>query len=281
MNLTRPLVFLDIESATANENQPDPQRDRIIEIAGIKYSAQFGLADTEPLSLHGCFNPGIPILPKCAEVHGWTDERVASLRPFTDGAQKWHEFIGNADIGGFGVWGYDIPLLVAEFERAGLSFCWRSRKVFDAGMIMRKKEERTLTSAARFYCNCEHEGAHGAVEDTAMAIQVFKAQLQRYPDLLKMSLEELHKFCQFDDAERLTLDGSIVKGPDGDPVYTHKRVRGVKVKDDLGYASWMLHKADFPRDTREWLLGYMQELSGQWDKRTSSSERHDQDDMFV
>lgn len=273
MNLTKPLVFLDIESATANENHPDPQRDRIVEIAATKYFPQFGLEDLSPVTLYDVCHPGIPIHPKCTAVHGWTDDKVKDKPPFKAVAQKWLDFIALADIGGFGVWKYDIPLLVAECERNGLSFCWRSRKVFDASMVMTKKEARTLTAAAKFYCNVDFKEAHGAAADTAMSVDVFKAQLQRYPEVAKMTPEELHKFCQFDDAERLTLDGSIVKGPDGDPVYTHKKVKGVKVKDDLGYARWMMYKADFPRDTVEWLEGYIQSLSGH--------EQHDQDDMFA
>lgn len=273
MNLTKPLVFLDIESATANENHPDPQRDRIIEIAALKFHPHKDGWDPEPLHKRTVVNPGIPILPKCSEVHGWTDEKVEPFSLFKYEATQWLEFIGTSDIAGFGVWYYDIPLLVAEFERNGISFCWRSRKVFDAAMIFKKREERTLTAAAKFYCNLDFKEAHGAIADTAMSVEVFKAQLQRYPEVAKMTPEELHKFCQFDDAERITLDGSIVKGPDGDPVYTHKKVKGVKVKDDLGYARWMMYKADFPRDTVEWLEGYIQSLSGH--------EQHDQDDMFA
>lgn len=272
MKLTRPLVFLDIESATAKPNHPDPQLDRIIEISACKFSPHPSGWDPDPMELAFRCNPGIPINKECSDIHGYTDERVKDWPPFKKVAPGLLEFIGTSDIGGFGVWGYDIPLLAAECDRNGLSFCWRSRLVIDAGMVFRKFEERTLTAAAMFYCNLPHEGAHGAIADTRMAVRVFKAQLERYPELGAMAMPELHKFCQYDDAERLTLDGAIVKGPDGDPVYTHKKVKGVKVKDDLGYARWMLYKADFPRDTREWLEAYITSLE---------EPKHDQDDMFL
>lgn len=273
MKLTRPLIFLDIESATANPTSPDPQHDRIIELAAMKF---FGINTDKPWHdapiLRGqMFNPGIPINKECSEIHGFTDDTVKDCRKFEGEAAKgWHEFIGTADLAGFGIWFYDLPLLIAEFERAGLNLCWRSRLIVDASLIFKKKEERTLTAAAKFYCGLEHTDAHGAAPDVMMSVEVFKAQLERYPDVAALPLPELHNFCQFD--QRLTLDGAIVKGPDGDPVYTHKKVKGVKVKDDLGYARWMLYKADFPRDTREWLEGYITSIT---------APQHDQDDMFV
>lgn len=270
MKLTRPLVFLDIESATLNPHQPDPQRDRIIEIAATKYFPAHGLDDPDPLHMHSLVNPGIPINEECAKIHGYTNEKVADLGGFPIVAHQWFNFLDQSDIAGFGVWGYDLPLLCAEFERCGLSLCWRSRMVFDAGMVFKKKEERSLTAAARFYCNCEHDGAHGAIADTAMAVRVFKSQLQRYPDVAALPLPDLHKFCQYD--ERLTLDGKIAKGPDGDPIYTFGKVKGTKVKDDLGFADWMLYKASFPRDTREWLEAYIQSLQNE-DKQEFRHER--------
>lgn len=274
MKLERPLIFLDIESATANPHKPDPQHDRIIEIAAIKFFQVD--ADKpwhhDPMDHSELVNPGIPINKECSEIHGWTDESIKGAPRFSDRAAWWLSFIGNADLAGFGIWGYDLPLFVAEVERAGLSFCWRSRHIIDAGILFKKKEERTLTAAAKFYCQREHADAHGAMADTAMTVEVFKAQLERYPDIVALSLPDLHDLTQFD--ERLTLDGKIAKGPDGDPIYTFGKVKGTKVKDDLGFADWMLYKADFPRDTREWLEAYIQSLE-------AAEPKHDQDDMFV
>lgn len=272
MKLTRPLIFLDIESATANPNRPDPQKDRIIELAGQKFFPSDKDDWDDPMEMIDVVNPGIPINEKCTEIHGFTNEKVADLGGFELVAHKWFNWIKDADLAGFGIWFYDLPLLVAEFARCSVSLCWRSRKVIDASIIYKKLEERTLTAAARFYCNCDHDGAHGAMADTRMAVKVFRAQRDRYPDLGKMGLDDLHKFSQHD--ERLTLDGAIVKGPDGDPIYTiGKNTRGVKVKDDPAFADWMLYRASFPRDTCEWLEAYLQSLQ--------TPVKPDQDDMFV
>lgn len=258
MKLERPLIFLDIESATAKPN-PDPQYDRIIELNALKhFPTKSGDWDPEPLEYSLFVNPSIPINKQCSEVHGYTDETVQGLKGFDAYASEMLGFIADSDLAGFGIWFYDLPLLVAEMERCGKSLCWRSRHVIDASLIFKKKEERTLTAAAKFYCNLEHTDAHGAQADTKMSVAVFKAQLQRYPDVAALPLPDLHKFCQFD--ERLTLDGKIAKGPDGDPIYTFGKVKGSKVKDDLGFADWMIYKASFPRDTTEWLQAYLQQI---------------------
>lgn len=279
MKLERPLIFLDIESATVNPHKPDPQVDRIVELAAFKFFPREGGWDPEPLPYYLLVNPGIPINEECSKVHGHTDERVAGLEKFAKYAPQFLEFIGPSDIGGFGVLGYDLPLLVTEYERCGLSLCWRSRRIFDGGMIFRKKEERTLTAAARFYCNREHEGAHGATADAKMSVDVFKSQLQRYPDVAAMTLDGLHQFCQYEDGQRLTLDGKIVKGPDGEPIYTFGKVKGTKVKDDLGFADWMLYKASFPRDTTEWLTGYLQQLEQEHADRTDKANDEAEDEL--
>ncbi len=40
-----------------------------------------------------------------------------------------------------------------------------------------------MTSAARFYCGHEHQGAHGALADAEATATILDAQLGRYADL--------------------------------------------------------------------------------------------------
>lgn len=259
MKLERPLIFLDIESATLNPNKPDPHQDRIIEIAGMKFTTDLYSSDGDDCrTLSSRCNPGIPICKECSEIHGFTDKMVDGLPLFEKSAEQWSMFLEGCDLAGFGIWNYDLPLLVAELARCGIILDWRNLRIIDAGTVFKKKEERTLSAAVKFYCDREHTDAHGAAADAWATVDVFRRQLTIYPDLAKMTFPELHLFCQYD--ERLTLDGKIAKGPDGDPIYTFgSKTKGVKVKDDLGFAWWVLAK-DFPEDTKDWLRSYMDEL---------------------
>src|SRR5436190_968288 len=75
---------------------------------------------------------------------------------------------------------FDIPLLIEEFNRAGIAFNVANRKLIDVQNIFHKKEERTLSAAYKFYCEKNHDSAHSAAADTRATFEILLAQLQRY-----------------------------------------------------------------------------------------------------
>ena len=116
-------------------------------------------------------------------MHGITDADVADAPKFAQVAKSLEEFIRGCDFGGFNSNRFDLPLLVEEFMRAGLSVDLKRRKFIDVQNIFHKKEQRTLVAAYKFYCDKELEDAHSAEADTRATYEVLKAQLDRYDDL--------------------------------------------------------------------------------------------------
>jgi DNA polymerase-3 subunit epsilon len=141
LRLARPLAVLDIESTGTQ-----PQTDRIIELGLIKFWPQ---RLPEPCTLR--FNPGMPIPPASTAVHGLHDADVAGCAPFGQHAQALAQWLQDSDLAGFGIRRFDLPLLLAEFQRAGVSFDVRGRAILDPLQIFHRREPRDLAAALRFY----------------------------------------------------------------------------------------------------------------------------------
>ena len=184
-NQKRPLVFMDIESTGLSTSH-----DRIIEIAMIRM---------EPNGVEKSFstfiNPETFIPEPSFEIHHITNEMVKNAPTFREIAPQIRDFIGAADLGGYGILKFDIPILQAEFNRAGIAFYMESRHIIDALIIFRRMERRNLSAAYQFYCGKNLDGAHRAGEDVRASWEVFWAQVRRYETLPK-EISGLDKFCR-------------------------------------------------------------------------------------
>lgn len=265
--IARPIISIDIESATAKD-EPDPFFDRIITLAMVKI-----FPDAKVQKHFWEFNPEIPISDRNAEIHGYTNEMVKSLPHFSEHVSDIYSIVQDCDFIGYNLGRYDLPLLHCEFfaQRIEWNPIELGCQIIDAGAIFKKMEQRSLSAAVRFYLGREHEGAHGAMSDAEATIEVLAAQLKLYqgetmnPDQVKetggislseLSLGQLASLSRIGN-RRLDMAGIIAVNDDGEPVFTHAKVRGVRVMDDPGYASWLLRN-DFPEDTKRILRGIMQ-----------------------
>jgi DNA polymerase III subunit epsilon len=252
LNLDRPLCFFDIESTGV-----EPQHDRIITLSILKVTPEDFFRPGSEEWLHERFNPVVMIPAQSTAIHGITDAAVADKPKFSDRASAILEFMNGCDLAGFNLTNFDVPILWEECHRAGVNWDLNGVRVIDVSNIFRKKEERTLAAAVRFYCGREITNAHDAEADVVATRDVLLGQLARYTDLQSMGVQGLSEFSK--QEERVDLAGAIILDKDGDYAYTHRRVRGVKVADDPGYAYWML-KSDFSANTKMHLKRILGEL---------------------
>lgn len=240
--LDRPLAVIDIESTG-----PIPRSDRIIDLAVIRIDLD-GRRETRTYRV----NPGVPIPEETTRIHGITDADVAGSPPFASIAPAVFALLDACDLAGYNSTRFDVPMLVEEFLRAGLTFDVERRRLIDAQRIFHRKEPRDLTAALAFYCGETHTGAHGAEADALATLRVFEGQYQRYPDL-PVDMDRLHDFCNprrpgwVDRAGRLKWAG-------GEVVLNFGQKKGLSlrtiVRDDPAFIRWML-RSDFPTDTRQ------------------------------
>ncbi len=252
LHLKRPLASFDIEGTGL-----DLEQDRMVELSIQRIPAD--PAQKVEWFIQR-FNPGRPMSKEAAKVTGIQDADLAGCPPFADVAAYVLEFLDGCDLLGYNLFQYDIPILQKEFQRCGLTLSLDGRAMVDAGNIFKKKEERTLAAALKFYCGREHDSAHTAAGDVQATTDVFFQQLERYQDLAGMTLEEVGMFSRFG----VDLAGKFGKDDDGDYVYNFKN-RGQKVKEDTGLARWMLSK-DFTPDTKAWARRILQEIREEEDR---------------
>ncbi len=242
MKIKGPLVVLDLESTGIWI-----EKDKIIEIALLKY-APGGAKET----LHTRVNPGMPIPPLVTDLTGIADTDVKTAPYFRDIAQKVSDFIGSADLAGFNVERFDLPLLKRELQETGLRFEWDQRKIYDAQKVYHLNEKRDLSAAHQFYCGRELVGAHSALADSEAVYAILEKQVEKYgkgtDDLAVLEQFEYESLFDFHDEERKFCwwNGKLFL-----MFGKHARKMPLEeiVKNDPDYLRWILAK-DFSESVK-------------------------------
>ena len=251
LNLTRPIVFFDLETTGINI-----VTDKIVEISILKV---FPNGNKE--SKTWLVNPEMEIPQESIDVHGITNEKVMSEPTFKELASEVNEMISDADLAGFNSNRFDIPLLAEELMRVGIEFDMKNRKAIDVQVIFHKKEQRTLSAGYQFYCGKELEGAHGAEADTNATYEILLAQLDKYNDI-ENSVDALSNFSTH--GTRADFAGFILMNDEHQEVFSFGKYKGRIVeevlKENPGYNSW-IQNADFPLYTKKVLREIKERMS--------------------
>ncbi len=241
LQFDRTIVFFDLETTGISA-----AHDRIVEVTAIRLNPD-GRRDVWSRRM----NPGITIPKSATEVHGISDEDVSGLPPFSYYAAELREFIGSADLGGFGVSRLDIPLLEAEFRRSGVEFSRRGRRIVDAQILFHMLEPRDLAAAYKKYCGTDLEGAHTSEGDVEASMAVLEGMLTMNMELPR-TVEGLNALCNREQENWIDSQGKFTWSS-GVAVVGFGEYKGVPVKavmqSDPRYFEWML-KSDFAEDTK-------------------------------
>ena len=247
-------VCFDIESTGT-----DLVKDRIIKLTAIRY-------DQNHRSIFRIFcNPQIPIPPGSTKVHGITDEMVQGKPPFEYFVRSLHEYMNGCDLAGFGIGQFDITFLWEHFYRAGIEWRIKGLKIYDGAVVMKRKEERTLSAASRMYLMRDHANAHDDLADAETANDVLLAQMTHYPDI--GTWDRLAEFSKYDneETEKADLAGKILRRKsDGVLIWNFTKQKGNPVKDDPGLIYWVLDR-DFPESTKLILRKALREIEEEYE----------------
>lgn len=264
LKLERPLIVFDIESTGTVVT-----RDRIVELSVIKF-----FPDGRREEVTRRINPEMPIPEGASKIHGIYDEDVKDAPPFSVIAQNLYKYFENCDLGGYNIVGFDIPLLIEEFKRAGLDFSMTDRRVVDGFRIFCKLYPRTLTAAYKLFCGKDLENAHSALADTEATIEVLAGQLARHPELPR-DMAGLHDFCIQRDPDVLD-EGRRFKWSGDEVIVNFGKNYGKTLKaiaaEDPGFLRWIL-RSDFSMDVKK-IAG--DALSGVFPVRKNSGNEKDE-----
>jgi DNA polymerase-3 subunit epsilon len=240
--LRRPLIVVDTETTGAR-----PHIDRIVEIALVTLHPD-GRRETWVQRV----NPETRIPLEATAVHGIRNEDVELCPTFRKIAGELVQRIGEADLCGFNIHGFDLRIMQAEFARCGEIFSMDNRQIVDAQVIFHKHEPRDLSAAVRFYLDRDHAGAHGAAPDAEATLDVLLAQLARYgdlePNVAALAAASRRKDDRYADPDRK------LEWRDGEACFTFGKHAGRTLRDvvssDPDYIDWVMKK-DFPEPLRE------------------------------
>ncbi|MFT5822153.1 MAG: DNA polymerase-3 subunit epsilon [Crocinitomix sp.] len=242
LNLTKPIVFFDLEATGLNIS-----KEKIIEIAIIKINP-----DQSETTFVEKINPGIPIPAESTEIHGITDADVKDCAPFEAFAQSIIDFIGDADLAGYNSNRFDIPFLLEELLNAGLELDMENRRFIDVQTVFHKMEQRTLVAAYKFYCDKDIINAHSAEADTRATYEVLKAQIDRYPEI-ENDMDFLFEFTQTGKNRKIDFVGRLALNDEGEVMYNFGKHSGKTIQEvyekEPGYHRWIIDN-DFPRITK-------------------------------
>jgi len=252
LNLRNPICFFDLETTGINI-----ANDRIIEIAVIKL-----MPNGEVITKTNRVNPTIPIPPESSAIHGIYPEDIEGKPTFKEVAKEYSRFMEGADLSGFNILKFDIPMLVEEFLRADVEFDYSRKKIIDSQKIFHLMEKRTLSAAFKFYVNKELIDSHSALADTQASLEVLLAQVERYEgqpvtDALGKQIGEIKNdietLSKLTGSELVDLAGRMVLNSKGEEVFNfgkhkNKNVTAV-LKEEPSYYDWMMN-GDFPLDTK-------------------------------
>ena len=242
-DLDRPVVFFDLETTGLSL-----ARDRIVELAVIRVSPR-----GDVLERVRRYNPQMPIPPEATAVHGITDEDVAGEPTFRATSKSLAQLLEPCDLAGFNIRRFDLPILLAEFARAGIDFDVRDKRLIDMKMIYHREEPRDLSAAARFYLSRDHQDAHTALGDIRTTAAVLTAQLARYSNLPR-DMQGLHDYCDEMGQFLTEFDRWFSESEQG-LVFNRGKHKGTALADVAesapDYLEWMVGVDDMPRDVVE------------------------------
>lgn len=253
LNLKRPLAFFDIEATGINIGV-----DRIVELSVIKLHPD-GSEEVKTWRV----NPEMPIPLETSLIHGIYDEDIKDESNFKTIAPLLADFLADSDLAGYNSNKFDIPMLMEEFLRVGVSFDLENRHFVDVQNIFHQMEQRTLKAAYQFYCQKEIINAHSAEADTRATMEVLLAQIERYENTewedkkgnksipVVNHVEGLHQFTNLN--RPVDFAGRMAFNDAGEEVFNFGKHKGRRVEDvfdmEPSYFSWMMN-GDFPLYTK-------------------------------
>lgn len=189
-----PLEGFDLETTGT-----DPETARIVTACYARQDAPGAKADVQVILA----NPGVPIPEGAAAIHGITTERAqADGIPASEAANWVSVRVAGVPFDPAPLVVYNAPydLTVADREerRHGVAGLAAERQVIDP-LVLDKALDRFRKGSRKLADTCRHYGitlnnAHDATADTLAAIALARALGRAFPQIARMTLDELHAF---------------------------------------------------------------------------------------
>lgn len=243
-------LYFDLETTSAEKDTC-----RIIQL-GIKQIDELGNVLVNKSKM---YNPGVPITPSATEAHGITDAHVKNYPSFYPDCKKLKGMFETSTLIGYNIITFDIPVLLYEFERAGVELNI-SRNIIDVMRLETQLSPRTLSAVYERYTGKALEGAHDAMADVEGTETVFNYQKEKIINNKLNAIELLEKAGLPKDAA--DFFGKLKYDETGHLIYNFgKKCFGKRVIDEVQYTNWVLGEPTFPSEIKRLLREELKKLT--------------------
>lgn len=271
LNLTRPLLFFDIESTGLNIPS-----DSIIELSFVKVfpggEQRVKTWKVKPWDYEN--NVQRHISEEASKVNGITDDMLVNCPRFSEIADEVVEWLRDSDLAGYNSARFDLPMLAEELERVKL-YCRKQIEIdlheplmVDVLNIYHAMEPRNLKAAYRFYCGGkDFDNAHSAEADTVATYEVLKGQLDMYSEANggeKRLKNDVNALSAYVGKKYVDFSGHLIFNDAGEPVVNFGKHKGKTLRQvfntDRSYFSWV-QNGTFTLDTKAQFAKYETEFN--------------------
>ena len=260
LNLTRPLLFFDIESTGLNIPE-----DSIVELSFVKVfpGGEERIKTWRIKPWDYVRNCQRKMNPEASQVNRIKDEDLTGCPTFFELADEIASWLQDSDLAGFNSAKFDLPMLAEEFERVKLAgkdlqVDLHAPLMVDVQNIFHTMEPRNLRAAYRFYCGGEDfENAHSAEADTVATYEVLKAQLDRYkePDKYREQVlkNDVAALASFVGKKYVDFSGHLIRDDKGEILINFGKHKGKTARyvyeTEPSYYAW-IQQGTFTLDTK-------------------------------
>lgn len=173
------LVIFDLETTGL-----DRTKDQIIQFAAIKIDTKTNqIVDQKNIYIQPEGNYQITI--QAYMKHGIKADFLKDKPHFIDVAQEIYDFFEGCDILTYNGNTFDIPFLITEFEKVGITFNILNKNCYDAFLEEKRRNGIKLVDTYKRYKGKTMEeaglAAHDAFSDVKATYTIFYAQQQKEP----------------------------------------------------------------------------------------------------
>jgi DNA polymerase-3 subunit epsilon len=210
-------------------------------------------------------NPGMPISPGAAAAHGITDEHVKDRPTFRAYARGLAKALEGCDLAGFAIERFHLPLLMAEFNRAGVEFSMEDRAVVDVMAIYHRLEPRDFDAAYRKYAGDGSLPERSSGKRVESVLRILSGQLKSAPSLPR-DPSGLSRWSRGVPEDAIDDDGRFTQLDSGEIIFNFGKHAGETVaevaKSDFEYLSWVASNPNFSARARSIVMEAMEDAEG-------------------
>lgn len=206
INSDNPICLIKIETSGFSI-----KNDRIIELYIEKH-----FKNSETTVFHRVLNPDVEISPEASSANGYSNEALVGKPLFKDIAKELKDFIDNSTLVGFNIKTFDLPFIIEELYRNGITFNYKkpSIEIIDVMNVFKSvMKPNSLGFAFKTFFDKQLPGS-SAIDKAVASKEVLTKCLEEYgfsENIQLVDIKAIEQSKGFDLSNKILLEDNIFK----------------------------------------------------------------------